>query len=99
MMKEVVSLAIILGFIANVLWVAHPNTTSYTIAFVASLAALSPFVLGYRYWSSRAERGSVKEELPLVESAADTRARVAWTGSRTDVEERGLLGVETEVEA
>jgi hypothetical protein len=50
MFKEIVSLAIILGFILNIIYVAHPNTTSYTIAFVLSLIALSPFVLLWRYW-------------------------------------------------
>jgi len=49
MFKEVVSLAIIMGFILNVLYVDHPNTISYTIAFVISLAAISPFVLGWKY--------------------------------------------------
>jgi O-antigen/teichoic acid export membrane protein len=49
MFKEIVSLAIILGFILNIIYVAHPNTTSYTIAFVLSLIALSPFVLLWRY--------------------------------------------------
>jgi hypothetical protein len=47
--KEIVSLAIILGFILNIIYVAHPNTTSYTIAFVLSLIALSPFTLLWRY--------------------------------------------------
>jgi hypothetical protein len=50
MFKEIVSLAIILGFILNIIYVAHPNTTSYTIAFVLSLIALSPFLLLWRYW-------------------------------------------------
>jgi hypothetical protein len=49
MFKEIVSLAIILGFILNIIYVAHPNTTSYTIAFVLSLIALSPLVLMWRY--------------------------------------------------
>ncbi|KAH7360333.1 hypothetical protein BKA65DRAFT_547056 [Rhexocercosporidium sp. MPI-PUGE-AT-0058] len=51
MFKEVVSLAIILGFIWNILYVEHPDTRSYTIAFAGSLLALSPFVLGWIYWS------------------------------------------------
>ncbi|KAJ5054650.1 uncharacterized protein L3040_000916 [Drepanopeziza brunnea f. sp. 'multigermtubi'] len=36
MFKEVVSLAIILGFIWNILYVEHPDTRSYTIAFSSS---------------------------------------------------------------
>jgi hypothetical protein len=56
MFKEIISLAIILGFILNIFYVAHPNTTSYTIAFVLSLFALSPFVLLWRYWDVLRDR-------------------------------------------
>jgi hypothetical protein len=56
MFKEIVSLAIILGFILNIIYVAHPNTTSYTIAFAFSLLALSPFVLLWRYWDVLKDR-------------------------------------------
>ena len=56
MFKEIVSLDIILGFILNIIYVAHPNTTSYTIAFVLSLIALSPFVLLWRYWDVLKDR-------------------------------------------
>jgi hypothetical protein len=52
MFKELVSLAIIVGFILNVVYVEHPNTTSYTITFVLSLAVVSPFGLAWRYWNT-----------------------------------------------
>jgi hypothetical protein len=54
--KEIVSFAIILGFILNIIYVAHPNTTSYAIAFVLSLIALSPFVLLWRYRDALRDR-------------------------------------------
>ena len=55
MMKEVVSLAIILSFIMNLVFVPHPNSSSYTIYFVLSLLAISPFLALWRLWfSSRA---------------------------------------------
>lgn len=61
MLKEVVSLATILGFILNIAYVDHPNTTSYTIAFVISLAFISPFVLAYRFWSDPKRYRRVKD--------------------------------------
>ncbi|CZS89999.1 uncharacterized protein RAG0_01148 [Rhynchosporium agropyri] len=61
MFKEVVSLAIILGFIWNIIYVEHPDTRSYTIAFVGSLGALAPFVLGWHCWNE------VKKGVPLRE--------------------------------
>ncbi|KAJ5054649.1 uncharacterized protein L3040_000916 [Drepanopeziza brunnea f. sp. 'multigermtubi'] len=61
MFKEVVSLAIILGFIWNILYVEHPDTRSYTIAFVGSLLALSPFVLCWIYWMGVQEGAAPRE--------------------------------------
>jgi hypothetical protein len=65
MFKEVVSLAIILGFILNIFYVKHPNTTSYTIAFLLSMAVISPVALAWRYRASlrqlRAIRDAVEE--------------------------------------
>ncbi|TVY12870.1 hypothetical protein LARI1_G008850 [Lachnellula arida] len=71
MFKEVVvSGAIILGFLFNIAFVAHPDTTSYTIAFIISLVVLSPFVLWWRYRTMKGvlrEAGAVEEdeEIPL----------------------------------
>ncbi|KAG4433704.1 hypothetical protein IFR05_010813 [Cadophora sp. M221] len=62
MFKEVVSLAIILGFIWNILYVDHPDTRSYTIAFVGSFIALSPFVLGWIYWGE-VKKGATPREI------------------------------------
>lgn len=50
MFKEAVSLAIVLGFMWNILYVDHPNARSYTLAFLGSLVGLSPFVLAWLYW-------------------------------------------------
>lgn len=70
MFKEVVSLAIIFGFVLNVLYVPHPNSTSYTVAFVLSLAVMAPFILGWKYWArARAIRAAMEaheESLGLV---------------------------------
>ncbi|KAF4637605.1 hypothetical protein G7Y89_g469 [Cudoniella acicularis] len=60
MFKEVViSAAILLGFLLNILFVDHPNVASYTVAFVLSLIALAPFIL---WWKWRA----MKRELSLA---------------------------------
>jgi hypothetical protein len=61
MFKEIVSLAIIVGFILNILYVEHPNTTSYTIAFILSLAVISPFGLAWRYWVAPRRLRALKE--------------------------------------
>ncbi|KAE9379442.1 hypothetical protein N431DRAFT_526566 [Stipitochalara longipes BDJ] len=72
MFKELVSLAIIVGFILNILYVEHPDTNSYTIAFVLSMAVFSPFALAWRYRASlshfRAARntGGEAEGQPFV---------------------------------
>jgi hypothetical protein len=78
MFKEVVSLAIIAGFIANIVCVEHPNTTSYTIGFVLSMAVMSPFALAWRYRASarqlRAMRvaveGAVEDHFVSVSGAS-----------------------------
>ena len=71
MFKEVVvSGAIILGFLFNIAFVAHPNTASYTIAFIISLVRLSPFAVWWRYLATKRalrEAGAVEEDedIPL----------------------------------
>jgi hypothetical protein len=72
MFKEVVSLAIIMGFIINIVYVDHPNSASYTAAFVLSLIILSPFVLWLKWGTivkPRRQLCNVRddvESLPLV---------------------------------
>lgn len=70
MFKELVSLAIIAGFILNILYVEHPNTTSYTIAFVLSMAVFSPIALVWRHRVSsrqlRAIRAAVENAEEVV---------------------------------
>lgn len=75
MFKEVVSLAIIFGFILNILYVDHPNTTSYTIAFVISLAVLSPGVAIIMYRRMVRKRREIKEmeEMRIVMAEAAGR--------------------------
>lgn len=53
MYEEIVSLAIIMDFILNLLYVDHPNNTSITVLFVVSLAVIAPPALGLRYWLSQ----------------------------------------------
>jgi hypothetical protein len=77
MFKEVVSLAIILGFIWNVLFVEHPNRSTYTLSFILSLLALSPFVLLWRYWAAvrhRTELAGLEDE-PGMDSVSDVLGR------------------------
>ncbi|CZR66259.1 uncharacterized protein PAC_16160 [Phialocephala subalpina] len=70
MFKEVVSLAIITGFVVNILYVPHPNSTSYTVAFILSLAAMAPFILVWKYWARaraiRAARDAHEDAVDLV---------------------------------
>ncbi|KAH8658795.1 hypothetical protein BGZ60DRAFT_434279 [Tricladium varicosporioides] len=62
MFKEVViSAAILLGFLLNILFVDHPNVASYTIAFVISLVVLSPFVVWWKFRAMRKELGLIGE--------------------------------------
>jgi hypothetical protein len=73
MFKEVVSLAIILGFILNILYVDHPNTNTYTAAFVLSLLLLSPgvaVVLYRRRMRERRERNEMDEMSLVIAEAA-----------------------------
>jgi len=78
MFKEVVSLAVIAGFIANIVYVEHPNTTSYTIGFVLSMAVMSPFALAWRYRASASQlramrvavEGAVEEHFVSVSGAS-----------------------------
>ncbi|KAI9055202.1 hypothetical protein LZ554_000166 [Drepanopeziza brunnea f. sp. 'monogermtubi'] len=75
MFKEVVSLAVILGFVWNILYIEHPDTRSYTIAFVGSLLALSPFVL---YWIYRTgvQEGTAPREIFSLRYWRDSRRRI-----------------------
>ena len=63
MYKEVVSLAIIIGWFLNFFYVEHPDTKSYTLYFSISLLGLSPFVLLWKYWISKTS--TPKEELAV----------------------------------
>ncbi|KAH8815921.1 hypothetical protein F5884DRAFT_747443 [Xylogone sp. PMI_703] len=51
-LEIIVTNAILINFILNFLFVAHPDTTSYTIYFIVSLLLESPFVLLYCWWKS-----------------------------------------------
>jgi hypothetical protein len=79
MFKELVSLAIIVGFILNILYVEHPDTTSYTIAFVLSMAVFSPFALAWRYRAALRQLRVIRdaaeeaEEEPVVSVSGATR--------------------------
>lgn len=84
MLKEVVSLEVILGFIWNILYVDHPDTKSYTIAFVGSLLATSPFILGWLYWSKLKEGAAPREILSLR----------YWRERRGQARVRGVRGEE-----
>ena len=70
MYEELVSLAIIVDFILNLLYVDHPNKTSMTVLFVVSLAVIAPPALGLRYWLFR-RRLSVMRN-PDEDADADT---------------------------
>lgn len=79
MFKEVVSLAIIMSFIFNIIYVDHPNTTSYTVYFSLSLAAMAPFCLACHYWFLRKEatEREENEDLGSVSVVRDLEAGVA----------------------
>jgi hypothetical protein len=95
MFKELVSLAIIVGFILNILYVEHPDTTSYTIAFVLSMAVFSPFALAWRYrdalrqWRAIRDAAEEVEEEPVVRVSGATRVSKGVQSS-ADVE-MGLM--------
>lgn len=81
MFKEVVSTAIILGWVLNFAFVDHPDRKSYTIAFVISLLFECPFLAAWRYWwvprsLERAEESQDggEEGEALVERAEDVEA-------------------------
>ena len=67
MLEIIITTAIILGFILNIAFVNHPDTTSYTIAFVLSLL-VEGAVMGmwwiWRRWR-RLISGSGTESEPL----------------------------------
>ncbi|KAL2074099.1 hypothetical protein VTL71DRAFT_7877 [Oculimacula yallundae] len=63
MFKEIVSLAIILGFIWNIIYVEHPDSRSYTIAFVGSLVVLAAFGGGWICWREVRNGASMREVL------------------------------------
>ncbi|RFU25300.1 hypothetical protein B7463_g11031, partial [Scytalidium lignicola] len=66
-LEFIVTTAIIIGFILNVLYVDHPDTRSYTIYFVLGLLIQSPFILLWRWWKSEwgcGRRHSAGRKLP-----------------------------------
>jgi len=91
MFKELVSLAIIVGFILNIFYVEHPNTTSYTIAFALSLAVLSPVALVWKYWVTSRRLRSLRDAVEDVEdelfvSVSEAMGLGKDTRSMADVE-------------
>jgi hypothetical protein len=97
MFKELVSLAIIISVLLNILFIDHPNTASYTLYFSFSLVALSPFVLAWRYWVSRRNRRAAQElngnlVLGIVSLVTDLEAGKAPRnmGTSTDVDQELL---------
>jgi hypothetical protein len=64
MFNEVVSLAIIVSFILNIIFVDHPNTSSYTIYFVIGLAVICPPIFGWKYRKPRRETMAAGEMGP-----------------------------------
>lgn len=91
MFKELVSLAIIVGFTLNIFYVEHPNRTSYTIAFALSLAVVSPIALGWKYWVTsrrlRSLRDAVNDaEVEVFVSVSEAMGLSKDTESRADVE-------------
>jgi membrane protease YdiL (CAAX protease family) len=90
MFKELVSLAIIVGFILNILYVEHPDTNSYTIAFVLSMAVFSPFALAWRYRASLSQLGATKNPAQVVEG----QLSVSVSGVRVGKGVRPIADVE-----
>ena len=83
MFKEFVSLAIIGSFILNIIFVDHPNTTSYTLYFSLSLFALSPFALLWRwYWSRNSDIGSGRDVSGAIAMAATGDLEAGLGGAR-----------------
>jgi len=79
MFKEIVSLAIIMSFIFNIIYVDHPNKASYTVYFSLSLAAMTPFYLACHYWSARREamEREENEDLESICAVRDLEAGIA----------------------
>jgi len=94
MFKEIVSLAIITGFILNIIFVDHPNTASYTLYFVVSLAAFTPFILGWRWWCSRVAARDGIVAMRDMSTAGDLEAGRSTISQSEEVEgvvDKGLL--------
>jgi len=89
MFKEVVSLAIIMVFIINIIYVDHPNSTSYTAAFVLSLIILSPFVLWLK-WGTLMKR---RRQSCNVQDDVESLAIVAQPPALEAIAQRDLDGV------
>lgn len=70
MFEEVISLAVISSFVLNIFYVAHPNTVSYTLGFLLSLATMAPFILVWKYLARaraiRAAREAHEDAVDLV---------------------------------
>ncbi|PBP18972.1 hypothetical protein BUE80_DR010219 [Diplocarpon rosae] len=95
MFKEVVSLAIILGFIWNILYIDHPDTKSYTVGFVGSLAALSPFVLGWICWCE-SQKGVALREILSVRYWREIRSRAPAAAEHDGGVRLGLVNASRE---
>lgn len=52
-LQIIVTGAIMLGFVLNIIFVDHPDTTSYTVAFVISLAVEGLLLGIWRKWGTR----------------------------------------------
>ena len=74
MFKELVSLAIIVGFILNVLYVEHPDTSSYTIAFVVCMAVFSPFALAWMHRASLLQLGAATNDAGEADAPSSVTA-------------------------
>lgn len=73
LLEVIISLAIILSFVANLLWIDHPDTGSYTLYFVLSLLLIAPFPLAWKFWKAR----EVRETKELEVLAASTPVSVS----------------------
>jgi len=73
MFKEVVSGAIIIGFVLNLAFVDHPDQKSYTIAFVLALLMESPVLVVWWYWwgGGRQRMGGRSEDRGRLLAAGD----------------------------
>jgi hypothetical protein len=87
MFKELVSLAIIAGFILNIFYVEHPNRTSYTIAFTLSLAVASPVALVWKYWITSRRMRTLRDVVDDAEEELFVSVSEA-IGLRKDIQSR-----------